>query len=68
MTTSFTCRACGSTEFEQVVVRMPSGMLRQTDLFCCRVCRTVFFDPGTFSAGRPAGLAAMAPDFKTYGR
>jgi len=47
---------------------MPSGMLRQTDLFCCRGCRTVFFDPGTFSAGRPAGLAAMAPDFKTYGR
>ena len=68
MSASFTCRCCGSTEFEQVVVRVPSGMLRQTDLFCCRGCRTVFFDPKTFSAGRPAGLASMTPDFKTYGR
>jgi hypothetical protein len=49
-------------------VRLPSGMLRQTDLFCCKGCRTVYFDPATFHAGRPAGLAAMAPDFKTYGR
>ncbi len=68
MTTGFACKACGSTEFEQVVVRLPSGMLRQTDLFCCKDCRTVYFDPATFHAGRPAGLAAMAPDFTTYGR
>jgi hypothetical protein len=67
MATSFTCRSCGSTEFEQVVVRLPSGMLRQTDLFCCRSCRTVYFDPSTYHAGRPAGVAAMAPNLKTYG-
>lgn len=66
MASSFTCRVCGATEFEQVVVRLPSGMLRQTDLFCCRGCRTVYFDPKTFSAGRPAGVRAMTPDFKTY--
>lgn len=46
---------------------MPSGMLRQTDLFCCRACRTVYFDPTTFHAGQPAGLAALAPNLKTYG-
>jgi hypothetical protein len=68
MPSAFTCRSCGGTDFEQVVVRLPSGMLRQTDLFCCRACRTVYFDPKTFSAGRPAGLASMRPDFKTYGR
>jgi len=68
MATGFTCRSCGSTDFEQVVVRMPSGMLRQTDLFCCRGCRTVYFDPASFNAGRPAGPAAMTPDFRTYGR
>jgi hypothetical protein len=37
-------------------------------LFCCRSCRTVYFDPKTFSAGRPAGLASMTPDLTTYGR
>jgi hypothetical protein len=68
MASPFTCRACGATDFEQVVVRLPSGMLRQTDLFCCRGCRTVYFDPKTFSAGRPAGVASMTPDFKTYSR
>ncbi|UCG97105.1 MAG: hypothetical protein JSW31_16230 [Burkholderiales bacterium] len=68
MQATFSCRSCGSTEFEQVVVRLPSGMLRQTDLFCCRGCRTVYFDPETFSAGRPAGLASMTPDLSTYGR
>jgi hypothetical protein len=67
MVQTFTCRACGGTDFEQVVVRLPSGVLRQTDLFCCRACRTVYFDPATFHAGRPAGLAAMAPDLTTYG-
>jgi len=67
MASKFTCRSCGSIDFEQVIVRMPSGTLRQTDLFCCRGCRTVYFDPNTFSADRPAGLAAMTPDFKTYG-
>jgi len=67
MAASFTCRACGGSDFEQVVVRLPSGMLRQTDFFCCRGCRTVYFDPQTFSAGRPAGVAAMRPDLKTYG-
>jgi hypothetical protein len=67
MGATFTCRSCGSTDFEQVVVRLPSGMLRQTDLFCCRACRTVYFDPKTYHAGRPAGLAAMTPDFTTYG-
>lgn len=68
MAGGFTCRSCGSSEFEQVVVRLPSGMLRQTDFFCCRACRTVYFDPTTFSAGRPAGLASMTPDLTTYGR
>jgi hypothetical protein len=67
MAETFTCRSCGSTDFEQVVVRLPSGMLRQTDLFCCRACRTVYFDPKTFHAGQPAGLAALAPNLRTYG-
>jgi len=66
MTTDFTCRSCGASDFEQVVVTMPSGMLRQTDLFCCRSCRTVYFEPSIFSAGRPACVASMRPDFKTY--
>ncbi len=67
MSGTFSCRSCGSVDFEQVVVRMPSGMLRQTDLFCCRGCRAVYFDPRTFHAGQPAGLAALAPNLKTYG-
>ncbi len=67
MGATFTCQSCGSTDFEQVVVRLPGGMLRQTDLFCCRACRTVYFDPKTFHAGHPAGQTAMAPDLKTYG-
>jgi hypothetical protein len=67
MSQRFSCRACKATDFEQVVVRLPSGMLRQTDLFCCRGCRTVYFDPDIFHAGRPAGLASRAPDLSTYG-
>lgn len=68
MTAPFQCRSCAGTEFEQVVVRMPSGMLRQTDFFCCLGCRTVYFDPQTFSAGRPAGAASRTLDLKTYSR
>jgi hypothetical protein len=47
---------------------MPSGMLRQTDFFCCLGCRTVYFDPKTFSAGRPAGAASRTLNLKTYSR
>lgn len=68
MASRFTCPSCRATEFEQVVVRLPSGALRQTDFFCCRACRTVFFDPATFHAGQPAGSASMTPNFRTYGK
>ncbi len=62
----FTCPVCRSLEFEQVVVRLASGMLRQTDFFCCRGCRTVFFDRTAYHAGEPAGVIPRAPDPKTY--
>jgi hypothetical protein len=68
MSPPFTCPSCRSNDFEQVVVRLPSGSLRQTDFFCCRLCRTVFFDPQTFHAGRPAGCVSAAPNLKTYGK
>jgi len=64
----FTCPTCRATRFEQIVVRLPSGGLRQTDLFCCCACRTVFYDPATFHAGQPAGSESRNPDFKTYGK
>ncbi len=37
MLSRFTCPTCGSTVFEQVVVTLPGGTLRQTDHFCLPV-------------------------------
>jgi hypothetical protein len=48
----FVCPICGTQQYEQVIVTLPSGGTRMTPFFACLGCRILFLDPVRFADRR----------------